>query len=141
MMMDLDYWIRAGLHAKFYRIREVISTFRFYEDCKTQRLSTTRGDELIRIYDKLYARTNLPLEVLKVKSRAYSFCYWAASHYSYQSGDRRKCWHYLLSSLRADWRHAGLRHLILILQNLLGRPASASVRNWLCHRRRILGPG
>ena len=138
MMMDTDLWMQAGLHSRIYTIPEALSTFRYHTDCKTHKPMSTKIPDLLRIYDKLYGKTELSPNILRLKSRAYNFCYLEAAYYACQSGERQLCWHYLTRSFRVSWRHISLRHFSVAIQNVLGREISDSIRLRL-HRSGVPG--
>jgi glycosyltransferase involved in cell wall biosynthesis len=135
MICDTDYWMRAGLNAKVHTIPQEISTFRLHTGSKTLKLEATKADELIRAYDKLFTREDLPAAVRRLRRRAYSFCYLEAARYAVRSGDKRLAWSYLWASVCAGWKHIGPGHLFVAIQNVLGGRASRIAR-WVLRRGR-----
>lgn len=125
---DTEYWIRAGVGAKVHTFPQPISTFRYHLECKTIKLAQMKGPELIRAYDRLFARDNLPPQVQKIRQRAYSFCYLEAARYACRTGDSKMSWHYLKKGLEAGWQFAGWGYLSVAAQNVLGVRSSKAIR-------------
>lgn len=74
---DYDFWLRAGLVGPFMRIPEFLATFRVHGTAQSNETGALMAGEHIRLIDKLYARNDLPKELLVVKKQAYSTAYYA----------------------------------------------------------------
>ena len=76
---DYDFWLRAGLLGPFLRVPHTLATYRSHATTIT---NAERGElmakEHVRVIDSLYARDDLPPEVLAVKAEAYRNAYYTA---------------------------------------------------------------
>ena len=80
---DFDLWLRLGLYGKFARIPKTLATFRTHPGSATaSRRGQAMAEEQVRVYDKFYARTDIPPEVRRVRAEAYSWAYAAAAWWS-----------------------------------------------------------
>lgn len=128
---DTEYWIRAGLHAKVHTDSQAISTFRYHPGSKTMKLEQMKGPELIQAYNKLFARRDLPPTVLRIRRRAFSFCYLEAARYAARAGDVKSCWKYLHSGIQAGWPYIEVGYLSVVIQSIIGRRATQVIRSIL----------
>lgn len=80
VVSDYDFWLRAGLLGPFRRCPRTLARYRQHSSAATQ---VERGvglaREHIRVIDKLYERTDLPPEVLAVKTEAYRNAHYVAA--------------------------------------------------------------
>lgn len=77
--MDLDYWIRTALRYDVGYLRCPLAKFRQHENSKTSSRFHLAADDILKIYRKLYARNDLPVNLIKCKKLAW------ANAYSYSS--------------------------------------------------------
>jgi glycosyltransferase involved in cell wall biosynthesis len=79
---DFDFWMRAGLQGNFARIPRALATFRFHTDsASVAQRGPVMANECVRLVEKLYARTDLPSEVVAAKREAFAWAhYFAATH-------------------------------------------------------------
>ncbi len=95
---DFDFWLRAGLVGPFARIPATLATFRTHTGSITaNEKNPARAKEHIRLTKKFYALPNLPAEVLKVKSEAYSSTYYIAGNVLGEKSSATKKWYYFLA--------------------------------------------
>jgi glycosyltransferase involved in cell wall biosynthesis len=80
IVSDYDFWLRAGLLGPFRRCPRTLARYRQHSTAATH---VERGvglaREHIRVIDKLYERTDLPPEVLAVKTEAYRNAHYVAA--------------------------------------------------------------
>ena len=80
IVSDYDFWLRAGLLGPFRRCPRTLARYRQHRAAATQ---VERGvglaREHIRVIDKLYERTDLPPEVLAVRTEAYRNAHYVAA--------------------------------------------------------------
>lgn len=80
IVSDYDFWLRAGLLGPFCRCPRTLARYRQHAAAATQ---VERGvglaREHIRVIDKLYERTDLPPEVLAVRTEAYRNAHYVAA--------------------------------------------------------------
>jgi len=68
---DYDYWLRLGLLGTFIHIREQLAAFRVHEESQTFAQTTVeRAEEALRVMDKYFQLSDIPLEILATKSHA-----------------------------------------------------------------------
>lgn len=82
---DYDFWLQAGLVGPFMRIPQFLATFRVHSSAQSNETGELMAGEHIRLIDKLYARKDLPPEIMAVKKQAYSTAYYA---FAMTIGDR-----------------------------------------------------
>jgi glycosyltransferase involved in cell wall biosynthesis len=76
---DFEYWLRLGLYGKFARIPKTLATFRVHPDsASVSHRGQAMAQEHIQLVRKLYSRPDLPPEVLRVRSEAFSWAHWVA---------------------------------------------------------------
>lgn len=120
MVMDMDYWLRAGLVYRLAYLPKALSLYRVYPGAKTWGLEARKGPEMARIYEKLYARPDLPLSLLRVRARTLSNAYLIAAYYAWKVSDRRSFWYYLRKSLLCGPRGWRPTHARMLVQAVLG---------------------
>ncbi len=70
---DFDFWLRAGLIGKFGRIPLTLATFRVHADSASiGQQGELMAEEHIQLVNKVYALSDLPLDVLAVRDEAFS---------------------------------------------------------------------
>ncbi len=79
---DYDFWLRAGLLGPFARIPKFLATFRVHEGGASEDKGVAMANEHLRMIDKLYARTDLPPEIVRLKRQVYSTTYYAMGLYT-----------------------------------------------------------
>ena len=66
--MDLDLWLRAGLHYKIEYLPEILATFRLHPQSKSVSAMAKAAPEIIYIYQKILSDPRLPGH-LRIKER------------------------------------------------------------------------
>lgn len=75
LAMDLDYWIRAGLHFRIGYLPRVLATAKIYGDTKSVSLMHKYVSDYEHILEKVFADSDLPLELASEKSSVYNYVY------------------------------------------------------------------
>ncbi|HCX22618.1 MAG TPA: glycosyltransferase [Cytophagales bacterium] len=75
MAMDLDYWLRIGLKYEVRHIDKILANFRIHSSNKSDPDIDKTCPDLKRIYDKVFSRKDLALEVRRKKNATYSYLY------------------------------------------------------------------
>jgi glycosyltransferase involved in cell wall biosynthesis len=71
---DFDFWLRLGLHGPFARIPRTLAAIRVHPDSASVSLKgNVMAEEHIRLMCKYYAQADLPPEIRKVRSKAFSY--------------------------------------------------------------------
>ena len=86
--LDLDYWIRAGLACKVGYIRKNLACFRQHPASKTGSKVYKAGDDIQRIYQKIFSQSYLPERLLKLKNESFSNAFLYAAVTYFYSGRR-----------------------------------------------------
>jgi GT2 family glycosyltransferase len=80
IVSDYDFWLRAGLLGPFRRCPRTLARYRLHSAAATHaERGVALAREHIRVIDKLYERTDLPAEVLAVKTEAYRNAHYVAA--------------------------------------------------------------
>jgi glycosyltransferase involved in cell wall biosynthesis len=87
MVMDVDLWLRLGLHYRLHYLPERLAAFRIHEASKTVATGTRFGPELRAIYDRFFARADIPEAIHARKAEVNSNISLATANYLFQSGD------------------------------------------------------
>lgn len=98
--MDWDYWLRAGLRHRIDFIPEILSTYRLHDESKTVAGELRAAPELEYMYDKFFARSDLPAEVRRVEREARANMKLAMGAYRLRGGDARSARRDALSAIR-----------------------------------------
>lgn len=88
--IDLDYWIRAGLVCKFGYIHKPLACFRRYDTTKTSSRSDLAAVDILYIYNKLFSRDELPLEIKNIENEAESNAHLYSAWAWFLYGDIKK---------------------------------------------------
>ena len=68
--MDWDFFLRAGVRHKIAYFPELLSTYRLHPDSKTVAQAAKAAPELEYLYNKFFAREDLPAEIRSLQKRA-----------------------------------------------------------------------
>ena len=85
-VMDLDYWLRVGLGHAMSHLAAPLATLRLHASAKSVQDVAAFGPELVRVYETLFARPDLPLEVRAVEREAMARAYYRAAHGAFWAG-------------------------------------------------------
>lgn len=97
--MDLDLWIKIGLISDVIYLDQVLGVFREHEESKTSSKIHLAGDDIIRIYENLFSRKDLPEILLARQNEAFSNAHLYASRMYFYSNQRRKFLEHLKKSI------------------------------------------
>lgn len=120
LIMDWDYWMRAGLACQIGHIPQPLSLYRYYPQAKTWNYSLRRGPEIADMYEHLFGREDLPLPIERLRPRALSNAYLTAAHYALLADDRQAFRRYLWQSIKCGPRGWRKTQLLMLLQAILG---------------------
>jgi glycosyltransferase involved in cell wall biosynthesis len=103
-VMDLDYWLRLGLRHAVGYLPAPLATLRMHASAKSVRDVGGFGPELVRVYQALFARPDLPVAVRALKREAMSNAYYRAAHGAFWAGQLQDARYYALQAWRqAPW--------------------------------------
>ncbi len=132
---DYEFWLRAGLVGKFARIPKTLATWRRHPGAATLSLSGEKmAAEHIRLIEKLYTRTDLPAEVLKVHAEALRQANHVASGICLETGNTKAGMQYYRKSIRRNykWLVGFWRPLpVLLYRWLIASPNAKRIHKWL----------
>jgi glycosyltransferase involved in cell wall biosynthesis len=121
--MDYDFFLRLGHECKGRYIPNVLATRRLHPAAKSLGRSTEFGNDAISALDKLYARSDLPREVLQVKHSAYAKQHLIAGYRAFNAGQFGKARQLLWESWKRDsrlWRKETIIVPLLLLETWMG---------------------
>lgn len=84
--MDWDFWLRAGVRHKIEYTPELLSTYRLHPDSKTVAQAAKAAPELKYLYDKFFAREDLPDWMRAVERRAKANMLFTSGGYYLEGG-------------------------------------------------------
>jgi glycosyltransferase involved in cell wall biosynthesis len=77
---DFDFWLRLGIHGKFARVPETLATHRVHAASATVAERGARmAEEHIQMYERLFARSDLPLSVKQWQTQSLGTVYYMAA--------------------------------------------------------------
>lgn len=80
--MDWDFWLRAGIYYKIEHIDAIMSTYRLHADSKTVAQSKKAAPELDYMYQKFFAREDIPAEIRAIeKESMMNMCFTSGGYY------------------------------------------------------------
>jgi glycosyltransferase involved in cell wall biosynthesis len=100
--MDWEYWLRAGLQCDIAYLPALLSTYRLHATSNTIARSAEVAPELGRVYEKFFARDDLPVEVERLRRRAMVSMLLTSGGYAIAGADRCGAIRSGLRALRAD---------------------------------------
>jgi hypothetical protein len=118
---DLDFYLRMALEGDFYHVPEVLAEFRIHPQSTTYRaVPFERGEEPLQVMDRLFARSDLPIEIRRWErqARAHADLLSAAIHG--RSGRTSIAARRLASALmrsRSAWSRKALGHILTIVRS------------------------
>jgi len=136
---DFDFYLRAGLLGPFDRVPQTLAGYRWHIGSQTQQKNYRQAEEHIRLVKKFYSNINLPDEVLKVKSEAFSSAYYLAGVVcSDNRTNWRKRWYFIRAFLFAASKYFDeyQYRLDIILQSLFGENIQKQIHG-LMERRKL----
>jgi glycosyltransferase involved in cell wall biosynthesis len=80
--MDWDLWIRAGIYFDIEHVDAIWSTYRLHADSKTVAQSKRAAPELEYLYEKFFARDDVPDDIRKIEREALmNMCFTSGGYY------------------------------------------------------------
>ena len=96
---DFDFWIRSGLQGHFARIPRTLATFRYHPDSASiAQRGPVMARESVSLVEKLFARTDLPDEILAAKSEIFARAYYFAAAHVLREGNLARS--FMIQALR-----------------------------------------
>ena len=85
-LMDFDYWLRIGLHHRAAYLPATLAALRFHDAAKSVAQFGKFAIEQVRVYQKLFARPDLPPEVRSLEKEATGMAYYRAADCAFWAG-------------------------------------------------------
>jgi glycosyltransferase involved in cell wall biosynthesis len=80
--MDWDFWIRAGIYFRIEHVEAIWSTYRLHAESKTVAQSKKAAPELEYLYDKFFARDDVPSDIRAMENEAMmNMCFTSGGYY------------------------------------------------------------
>ena len=129
--MDLDLWLRAGLHFRFANIPVPMATFRLHPVSKSATKAVLMGDDYIRIYRRLTSSPDLPVRLRHKERRLLARGFLMAAERYYQKGpmlaETRRC---IIRAAVLDPSILGIRDVRALAVSLLGPVGRWMLQRW-----------
>jgi glycosyltransferase involved in cell wall biosynthesis len=135
---DFEYWLRLGLYGPFARIPKTLATFRVHPvSASVCHKGAVMAYEHIRLIKKFYSLPDLPQEIRKVRSEAFSSAHYVAAE---MCGPERKaaCKHYFKSILYHPAIFLNEYKMKLTLSEMLPRQLFKTLRLVWCMMHPVL---
>lgn len=133
--MDYELWLRIGLRFPILYTPGLVAQFRISDVNKSTSQSAKWGAEFLKILDDLYAQSDLPIEVRRLKKLAYASAYWMGAQTFLTALDMQRTQQWLGEAVRRD-PHYLLRRAwwAILLKALLGK----EINLWGRRSKRLL---
>ncbi|MEM7129001.1 MAG: glycosyltransferase family 2 protein [Chloroflexota bacterium] len=121
--MDYDFCLRLGYHSDAVYIPQKLSTRRLHSEAKTEAVSVNFYDDAIRSMDKLFARADLPDDVMALRDDAYARRHMIGGYQAFSAGQYERARNLLEASLALRPKYLqkeGLLMRLLILESYFG---------------------
>jgi glycosyltransferase involved in cell wall biosynthesis len=80
--MDWDLWIRAGIYFGIEHVDAIWSTYRLHAESKTVAQSKKAAPELEYLYEKFFARDDVPADIRAIENEAMmNMCFTSGGYY------------------------------------------------------------
>jgi glycosyltransferase involved in cell wall biosynthesis len=116
-VMDLEYWLRIGLHYPAVYLDTPLAALRLHQEAKSIASFGKFSSELTTIIKALFERPDLPENIRELKRDSIARANLLAADMNFWSGDLRLARHFAMKS----WRLKPLRLRRLYLYLMLGR--------------------
>jgi glycosyltransferase involved in cell wall biosynthesis len=128
---DFDFWLKVGLLGNFIHLHEPWASFRVHSDSQSYaEASPEKADEYIRVIEAFYAREDLPVDVIALKSRALATTHAVCARAHIRSGRNQEALEHLRKATACDWRvlfRPRVWKMVLSgVRYRLGRPGAAA---------------
>jgi glycosyltransferase involved in cell wall biosynthesis len=84
-VMDLDYWLRAGIYHKVVHLSEKLASLRLHEEAKSISGLKKFASELIYLHQKLFNTPALPPRIKQLENKAMYHAYYRAADSAFWS--------------------------------------------------------
>ncbi|MGQ0601171.1 MAG: glycosyltransferase family 2 protein [Anaerolineales bacterium] len=125
-LMDFDYWLRLGVRHTLAYLPERLAALRLHTNAKSSHAVGGFAPEYLCIYQKLFARADLPAHIRALQTEAQRNCHYQAAYCAFWARDFAAARRYAFQA----WRYAPLRPRRTLALTVGGPLAYA----WL-HRR------
>jgi len=115
MVMDLDLWLRLGLLAPLVYLSRPLARFREHAASKTIARQAQAAPEVLAVYRRLFARSDLPPEIKAIETEALNGAMIYAGNSLLMAGDLGAARRYALAGIQG----AGRRMRVMALKILL----------------------
>lgn len=129
---DYDYWIRLGLHGKFYKITEPLAKFRIHEKSQSHaEPDKERSEEILGVMKRYFLLEGIPKTVLERKKKALSSAYIVAARFHLRAGRYGLAFFRLLTAIQLNPFCLASREALKYMGNGLSyRMKKATSGNW-----------
>lgn len=80
--MDWDFWLRAGIYFKMEHVDAIWSNYRLHSESKTVAQSRKAAPELVYMYEKYFARDDVPGSIRELEKNAMmNMCFTSGGYY------------------------------------------------------------
>jgi glycosyltransferase involved in cell wall biosynthesis len=100
--MDWDFWLRAGINHRISYFPELLSTYRLHAESKTVSQANKAAPELEYMYQKFFARRDLPESVSSIEKEAMVNMLFTSGGYYLEGSNRRAA---ARAALKAVYRY------------------------------------
>lgn len=134
MVLDLDLWLRVGLLGPLAYLPRRLARFREHGSSKTVARQAQAAPEILAVYRRLFARTDLPPDVRALETEAISGALILAGNSLLMAGQLSEARRYALAGLRRASRRSRLTALKIVLISALGQ---SGLTTYLAGRHRL----
>lgn len=93
-VMDLDYWLRAGLFFQFHYMSKVFSKIRLHGEAKSVKNAAPFAKEIVATYEALFSREDMPASILALRRTSLRSANYVAANICYWAQDFGSAWAY-----------------------------------------------
>jgi glycosyltransferase involved in cell wall biosynthesis len=132
---DYDFWLHAGLVGPFARVPMTLARYRHHPAAASVgQLGARMAKEHITMTDKLFARNDLPREILRARREAYSSAHWIAGVVAGEEKPDLRRYHFRRALVYAPHKYIGeyrkSRFLLLIAPTLFHGRLARVFKTW-----------
>jgi glycosyltransferase involved in cell wall biosynthesis len=121
MAMDLDLWLKLGLRFSMRHIPSRLAGFRIHQNSKTVASGVRFNPEVRAIYDRLFARADLPAAIRARQAEIESNIALQTANYCFLAGDLVRARQYAYQSWKQFPRRMRMTMLKIIVISILGQ--------------------
>jgi glycosyltransferase involved in cell wall biosynthesis len=121
--LDIDFFWRMALLSRGHYIPQILATRRLHAEAKSVAQLSKFAPERLRILDKVFASSGLPVEVEQRRDQIYGYSHFVIGASYFADRNMPMARHHLWKAITLDKLHAPLRDiktLVLILESALG---------------------